>query len=106
MPSPTKGSPSSSRGDFSHAVNGASDSASKGSSQHQPLAVPALQPKGMGESAVNRDAHYKKQAETAQAAKPENSNRNKAVKEKRAAAAFAMVASKDGVIRSDNSKER
>jgi len=60
----------------------------------------------MGESSVNRDAHYKKQAETARAHKPENSNRNNAVKEKRAAKAFGMVASKDGVIRSNNTKER
>ena len=106
MPSPTKGSPNSSRGDFSKAASGASVSSSKGSTQHQPLAVPALQPKGMGESTVNRDAHYKKQSETARAAQPQKSSRNNAVKEKRAAKAFAMVASKDGVIRSDNSKER
>lgn len=106
MSSPTRGNPNSSRGDFSQAASGASATSSRGSTQHQPVAVPALQPKGMGESSVNRDAHYKKQSETARAAQPQKSSRNNAVKEKRAAKAFAMVASKDGVIRSDNSKER
>lgn len=106
MPLPTKGSPSSSRGDFSQAASGVETSASKSPSEHRPQAIPAPQPKGMGESSVNRDAHYKKQAETARATKPKNSNRNNVVKEKRAAKAFEMVASKDGVIRSNNSKER
>lgn len=91
---------------FTQATQESSNISSGTFRDHQPLAAPAPRPKGMGASSIDRTIHNDRQTAMRENSEPKNKSKNSDVREKRAAKAFAMVASKNEGIESQRSKGR